>query len=247
MPSGCMQICISSRTRVDTPGSRHELNIYQRGADILGDIQKILSAAGGRKGSESGSNKVAAFYSPQGGSGKTTLAYICALLCARSKSSVYLNLEEFDSTAHLYQASFQTGMEDVLFAIKDHRDVTACVSNALQKEHRNVSAMPTMKNYSDLAALGADDFELLIKTLQQVSAADYLFVDLSGGLTEQNRRVLELCDGSFWLFDDTDVGMGKLERIRNDKSVQGSEYFGSIKYIVHMEVIIVVMILGYFR
>lgn len=233
IPSGCMQICISNRTRVDTLNDRHELNIYQRGADILGDIQKVLSAAGGRRDTAPGSNKVIAFYSPQGGSGKTTLAYICALLCARSKSSVYLNLEEFGSTAHLYQASFQTGMEDVLFAIKDHRDVAACISNALQKEQRNVSVMPTMKNYSDLAALGADDIELLLKTLQQVSAADYLFVDLSGGLTEQNRRVLELCDCSFWVFDDTDVGMGKLERIRSDQSVQGSEYFGRSYFLIN--------------
>lgn len=234
IPMGIVKLCISNRTRVDLQSSHHELNIYQRGVDILGDIQKVFSAAGGKgQMGGRGSNKVISFYSPQGGSGKTTLAYICALLCARGGTSVYLNLEEFGCTTHLYQVSFQTGMEEVLFAIKDKRDVAACISNGLQKDARNVSVMPTMKNYSDLEALDAGDVELLIKTLQQVSGADFVFVDISGSLTSQNRKVLELSDYSFWVFDDTEVGRGKMERIRNDQSVQGAQYFARSYFLVN--------------
>ena len=229
-----VQIGISNRTRVDIQSARHELNIYQRGVDILGDMQKILSAISGKeRPGGGGPNKVISFYSPQGGSGKTTLAYICALLCARGGTSVYLNLEEFGHTAHLYQVSFHTGMEEVLFAIKDKRDVAACISNGLQKDAKNVSVMASMKNYSDLADLNANDIELLIKTLQQVSGADFVFVDISGSLTEQNKKVLELSDYSFWVFDDTAVGKGKMERIRGDQSVQGAEYFGRSYFLIN--------------
>ena len=225
---------ISNRTRVDIQGTRHELNIYQRGVDILGDLQKVMLALSGKgRPGGSGTSKIISFYSPQGGSGKTTLIYICALLCARNGTSVYLNLEEFGHTDHLYQTSFQTGMEEVLFAIKDKRDVAACISNSLQKDARNVSVMPTMKNYSDLTALTAEDIDLLLKALQQVSGADFVFVDISGSLTPQNRKVLELSDYSFWVFDDTDVGRGKMERIRNDQSVQGAEYFDRSYFLIN--------------
>ena len=35
--------------------------------------------------------KVVVFYSPQGGGGKTTLAYACALLCARKQTTFQKN------------------------------------------------------------------------------------------------------------------------------------------------------------
>lgn len=231
---GVLQISISNRTRVDIQNNHHELNIYQRGMDILGDMRKVLSAIGGKESTGEGRpNKVVAFYSPQGGSGKTTLAYICALLCARENTSVYLNLEEFGYTDHLYQVSFQTKMEDILYALKDNRDVEAYISNGLQKDARNVTLLPAMKNHEDLESLSADKVEELIGNLQQVSGAKVVFVDISGSLTPQNRRVLELSDSNFWVFDDTDVGWGKMKRLRDDESERQKEYISRSYFVVN--------------
>lgn len=61
-----VHISISNRTRVDIQNSRHELNIYQRGMDILADMQKVLSALGGKGGTGEGRpDKVVTFYSPR--------------------------------------------------------------------------------------------------------------------------------------------------------------------------------------
>lgn len=230
----CVCISIANCTRVNTGEGCHELNIYQRGADILADLLKILSTAGdGCMGLGHRDQKIITFYSPQGGTGKTTLAYMCAMLATKDKSSVYLNLEEFGYTDHLYQITFRTDMEEVLFAIKDKRDLGVYLSNALQKNSVNVSVMPNIRNYGDLEDFTPQDAEILLKSLQKVSGAEYLFVDISSGLSNRNKLILEISDVSFWVFDDTPAGKGKMERIRNDQSVQGMEYFKKAYFLVN--------------
>lgn len=233
-PDDTVGLCISNRTRAEESGGRYELNIYQRGRDILADMEKLLGIARGTASpGERKGMKVVVFYSPQGGGGKTTLAYACALLCARKQTSVYLNLEEFGCTEHLYQAAFQTGMEEVLEAIKDGRDAGAVLSNAMRKEERNVTVLPVFQNYRDYADMTADETMVLLEGLREVNGTGYLFVDISGGLTEKNRRLLEQCDISFWVFDDSPAGRGKLKRIREDRSIQREAFFGKAFFVVN--------------
>lgn len=225
LQAGSVGMHISNRTRVDVDTQEHELNVYQRGVDILEDMRKIMAAVSGRdNGSGNKAQKIITFYSPQGGSGKTTMAYICALLCARNGSGIYLNMEEFGYTDHLYQAVYDTTLEEVMFAIKDKRDVAAYVSNALKKDNRNVSVMPKMNALSDFNDLTLEDAEVLVQKLLETTGSKYLFVDLSGGLTARNKKMLEMSDISFWVFTDDAVGQGKIERLKADQSMQ--EIFG---------------------
>ena len=231
---GMLRIGISNRTVADPENGGHELNIYQRGMDILGDLRKIISAASGKQTvSEEQGSRIIAFYSPQGGTGKTTLAYVCALLCAARGASVYLNLEEFGYTGHLYQADFRIRMEEVLLALNDDRDLAEYLTNGLVRDSRNVSVMPMMENYEDLADLSADHIEKMLKTLRQVSGADLIFVDLSGGLNSRNRRVLEMADHSFWVFDDTETGRGKMERLRHDRSAEKADFLSRAYFVIN--------------
>ncbi len=233
-PDAAVGLCISNRTRAEEPGGRYELNIYQRGRDILTDMEKLLGIAGGTASTgERKGMKVVIFYSPQGGTGKTTLAYACALLCARKQTSVYLNLEEFGCTEQLYQRAFQVSMEEVLEAIKDGRDAAAVLSNAMAKEEGNVTILPVFRNYRDYADMTADETMVLLEGLRKVNGTGCLFVDVSGGMTEKNRRLLEQCDISFWVFDDSAAGRGKLKRIREDRSIQREAFFGKAYFVVN--------------
>lgn len=233
-PDDVVGLCISNRTQADEDGDCHELNIYQRGRDILADMEKLLGIARGTAsaGKRNGM-KVVVFYSPQGGTGKTTLAYACALLCARKQTSVYLNLEEFGYTEQLYQGAFQVSMEEVLEAIKDGRDAAAVLSNAMAKAEGNVTILPVFRNYRDYADMTADETMVLLEGLRKVNGTGCLFVDVSGGMTEKNRRLLEQCDVSFWVFDDSAAGKGKLKRIREDRSIQRETFFGRTFFVVN--------------
>ncbi len=234
LPAKAVRVCLSDRTRVSVGSGRHECNIYQRGTDIVADLMKIMAAAGDRENMIGDiPQKIAVFYSPQGGSGKTILAYSCALLCAKSGTAVYLNLEEFGYTGHLYQVEFDTDMETVMFSLKDGRDVQTCLSNAVKKDRHNVYVMPELKTVGDFHEMSGENAEKLVRQLSVATGCSCLILDLSGELNERNRKLLELSDVSFWVFSDDQIGKGKLERVRNDQSIGGMNEFGKTFFVLN--------------
>lgn len=234
LPTKSVKVCVSDRTRVSIGSGRHECNIYQRGTDIVADLMKIMTAAGDRDNMVGDiPQKVAAFYSPQGGSGKTTLAYSCALLCAKSGTAVYLNLEELGYTGHLYQVEFDTDMESVMFSLKDGRDAQSCLSNAVKKNRHNVYVMPELKTVGDFHEMSGENAEKLVQQLKELTGCNCLIMDLSGELNERNRKLLELSDVSFWVFTDDQIGKGKLGRVRNDQSIGGMNEFGKTFFLLN--------------
>lgn len=231
----CVPICISNQTKLSKEGFLQELNIYQRGVDILGDLQKIAAVMTNKKERSTANkeHKVITFYSPQGGAGKTSLAYICALLYAQDKTGIYLNMEEFGYTDHLYQTEFETEMEEVIFAIKDHRDISASLSNILKKDKRNVTVLPIVKNISDFIEMTAEDIQILIKKIFEIVGSGCLFLDLSGGLSERNRALLEFSDMIFWVFQDDVCGRGKMDRMKNDESMREISYYDRSYFVIN--------------
>lgn len=228
------KIAIAEQTGFQTHDGIYELNIYQRGKDILSDLKKIVTGdTGKRVVSGEKAQKVIAFYSPQGGTGKTTLAYICALLGARNKTSIYLNLEEFGYTDHLYKMSFGVSMEEIMFQVKDNRDVNALLSEAICRDNRNVSVLPVMQNIKDYMDVTADNVLKMLEKLKEVSEAEYIFVDLSGGLSGRNSAIMEQSDAVFLVFTDNAVGRGKMERIKNDRSIQGDEVYRHMFFVMN--------------
>lgn len=229
-----IRICISDKTRVRHNQIYHELNIYQRGISILEDLRVITTGIEKREEALAGNRqKIISFYSPQGGTGKTTLAYICAMLCAKKGSSAYLNMEEFGFVEHLYQTNFMVSMEEILLAIKNGRDFMAKLSNIIVRDKRNVSVFPIMKNINDFLDMTEDNVEVLIKGFLEAGHMDYLFVDMTGGLSACNKKIMELSDIVFWVFNDDITGIGKMERIKSDQSIQDAENYAKSYFIIN--------------
>lgn len=234
LPAKAVKVCISDSTRTNVEGGIYECNIYQRGTDIIADLQKIMTVTDER-GNMSGNmtRKVAAFYSPQGGCGKTTLAYCCAVLGAKNSTAAYLNLEEFSYTKQLYETEFDRDMESVMFTLKDGGDAAAGVSDAVKRNEHNVYVMPELKTVGDFREMSGENVEKLAEQLQKVTGCSFLILDLSGELNERNRKVLELSDVSFWVFSDDETGRGKLDRVRNDQSIEGMNAFGKTYFLLN--------------
>lgn len=234
LPNKFIKIAISDRTKIDRALSYYELNIYQRGISILEDLRAILASVDGKSESlMDKKQKIISFYSPQGGTGKTTLAYICAVLCAKKGSSAYLNMEEFGYTEHLYQVDFMAGMEDILFAMKDGRDFTSTLSNIIVRDKRNVFVFPIMKNMNDFLDMKTEHVEELIKGIITTGNMEYLLIDMMGELSDCNKKIMELSDRIFWIFNDDAVGIGKMERMKQDQSIQEAENYTKSYFIIN--------------
>ena len=234
IPKDIVGIAISDRTKVNFEGDYSELNIYQRGVDILSDIQKILSTLRGKGITETEKGqKVISFSSIQGGAGKTTLAYLCAMLCAKEKRSMYCNLEEFAYTDHLYQMQFDTKMEEIMFALKDKRDISTSIINIMKRNKDNVLVIPTIENFGDLQSMTEEDTIAFIQALKNNNDVEYIFLDVPNGFGKQNEKIFELCDYNFFVFADDAVGRGKLEHLKNDQSMQEKKYYQELFFIIN--------------
>ncbi len=234
LPKGVVGIVISDRTKIKIEEFYSELNIYQKGMDILNDIQTILSTLHRKNISETQNRKtIISFSSVQGGSGKTTLAYLCAMLCAKEMTSLYCNMEEFSYTKHLYQVDFETKMEDIIFALKDKRDISVSIVNMIKRNKDSVLVIPTIQNFSDLQSMSSENIVNFIQSLKDNTEAEMIFLDIPSGFYEKNEKIFELCDYNFVVFADDVVGNGKLECLKNDESMKEKTYYDDLFFIIN--------------
>ncbi|MDO4324695.1 MAG: hypothetical protein Q4E24_01455 [bacterium] len=230
-----VEVEIGNHTRIGEEGRRAVLNIYQPGTDIIGDLKKILVALsqGGITFHNDRKEKIITFFSTEGGSGKTTLAYMLALQLAKTGQTAYFNLEENPYIEHLYHQEYETKMEDILFALKDRRSLASVLVSGLKKNNHNVYTLPLMQSVRDFAEIGPADVELLLESMIELENMEYLVLDVSSGFSPLNKKILEMSDAILMVYSSTVTGRGKKERFVNDPGIRQLSYRGRIRYILN--------------
>lgn len=230
-----VEIEIGSKTILPGRGERALLNIYQPGVDIAGDIRKILVALSDSKiiFYNDRNERIVTFYSTQGGSGTTSIAYMTAIQLAKTGQTAYLNFEENPFTDHLYKQKYDVGMENILFAVKDKRDLASILVSGFKKNEDHVYTLPTMRSLHDFKDIMPEDVELLLQSLLELGDIQYLVMDLSAGVSDLNRKIIEMSDAIFMVYGADQVGKGKKERFITDPGIDHTAYRGRIKYILN--------------
>lgn len=193
------------------------LNIYQRRQDLLEELKQMLRAerliAGGTV--RSGKTKVISFFSTQGGSGSSTLAYMTAANAAEHGKSIYLNLENAPCTSPFYQEDGR-GAEEFLCAVKDRNDVGRTLLPALRRNEHSVYVFPTPVSMMDQRNLSADDVRYILEGLLSVGEASTIVIDLSSGLNDVNDYVMSASDRVVMVYGDDRVGRAKRRQLVAD-------------------------------
>lgn len=234
-PQVKLKAAICSKTVLDREADIQKLNIYQQGADIIGDIKKILAAFSDEAltFTQGSMGNIAAFFSTQGGSGKTTLAYMTAVQLAKNHQTAYLNFEENPYVDHLYSQSFEAGMEELLFAVKDKRSLAPVLLGAMKKNSHNVYVLPLTRSISDLEAINGEDVEYLLRAMMEMAEIEYLILDISTGFSEMNRKILELSRTIFMVYGADGTGMGKMQYFLSDPALARQPYQGRLRYVLN--------------
>lgn len=228
----CKKASIANRTVLAEHDGESLINIYQRGMDILNDIEKILFAKSSKM--EGNNCKIVAFVSSQGGSGRSVLSYITAAILSKEHNCVgYINLEELGDSKWLTEVEFDNGIEDVLYAIKAGGDVTTELANTIKKDANNVWCIPEMQNVYDFWDVTEEDIEIFIHKFIDASGVEYLLFDLSAGFTNLNKKILEMCDLSFWVYTNNKVGKTKLYKLQKDMSLQKGKYLNNAYFVLN--------------
>lgn len=218
LPMGAVAVCLSDMTRATSGSEVQLLNIYQKQQNILEDLRRILVAQGVLSAERAAATrgKILAFFSTEGGSGKTTLSYLTAAAAAARGKTVYLNLEENPCLSPLYRSRPEADAGEYLFALKDRADFAARILPALQRNEHGVYVLPTADSVLDWRGLSAEDVDFLLEGLLELSDAEYIIADLPCGLTEINQLVLDKSNLALLVYSDSRMGSGKYQTLKAD-------------------------------
>lgn len=164
--------------------------ILLRHAECTGSIETI-------KGSSH--TKVIAFYSPAGGTGKTSLALALSAACIKDGMSVfYLNLEEIDSIKDLFAPS-PGSLSELFLSLKTKGanvgvKLASCAGTEPNAGFCYLSGVDSISEYGEIT--GAE-LRQLFRVFRTLAEYDCVIVDLSSGFSEKSRAVMEEADMIF--------------------------------------------------
>lgn len=196
-----------------------QINIYQGGPAIISDIKSALALSGNRMFNTVGNRNVhvVAAHSVEGGSGKSVLSYALAAAAARSgKQALYINLDPFPALSQLYDHSFHSSIDDLLFALKGTRDLAPIVLDTMERNKDNVLVLPPFHFAGDLLSLTQENLDKLIHVLVEKTDLEYIFLDLPVGFQELNLWALELSTCVLQVYTDDPAGRERLHRMEED-------------------------------
>lgn len=140
--------------------------------------------------------RAVAFYSPAGGSGKTTLSLAMASACgAAGLRTFYLNLEEIDSVKGTLVPSVGT-LSDVFLALKTKGmnvgvKLAAC---AVQERTGGFYYLSGVESISEYEEITGDEMRRLVETICSLSEYDVVIIDVTSSFSEKTLAVLNEAD-----------------------------------------------------
>lgn len=201
---------------------------YQKSESLLNEILlKYAEDTGGIEAIQGKSNtKIAAFYSPAGGTGKTALALALSAAASYTGQKVlYLNLEEIDSLQGILPAT-PGNMSEIFLALKTKgMNVGIKLSGGIGKASPGgfyyISGVESISEYDEVSE---KEMEKLIDSIRSLSDYDKVVLDLSSTFSTKNLRLLEMADMIFCPVLPEENSIAKLKRLAREVDFHDSYY-----------------------
>lgn len=134
--------------------------------------------------------------SPAGGTGKSSIAAGCSIMCAgRGYRAFYLNLENSPSTERFFRGESNQSFSNVLYHLKGSGSLWLRLESARCPDARSgVHFFKPPESMLEMNELEEQDVVRLIREFRSSCVYDMVFVDLSTGLSNINAEVMRHSD-----------------------------------------------------
>ncbi len=173
---------------------------YQHMDRFIAEIIRLYAANGQRSRGVTpmqGNTRAVSILSPSGGSGKSSIAAGCSVLCAgRGIRSFYLNLENIPSTDLFFHGDSTQSFSNAIFYLKGKgANLSLRLEGAKSIDiGSQVHYFKPPENIQELNELTEQDAVCLVSELKNNGVYDIIFIDTSCGLSPINTAIIKNSD-----------------------------------------------------
>lgn len=190
---------------------------YQRISHMVKEILGFYAEVSlGGETYGTGYAQITAFWSPVGGSGKTTSALAYAMNCvSNGKKTVYLDLQNFSCSSVYFQQNDKS--ISTLFQKLDSNIELLLRSIRQEDSGTGILYFGQPENYDDINILTPDDVRNLVDGCAK--GVDELVIDLSSVCNENVRKILDFANQVFIVLDSSRVSAAKWNQFQTQNNV----------------------------
>lgn len=192
-----------------------KLNVYQRADLIVEDLGHIISIVAGNDVNVSAYGNKVAFFSTEGGAGKTTIAYLTAVILAKSKKTLYWNLSPMADTENLYDVNFQNTMEEVLYAQHEKVGLLECLFETIARNENGVYVLPNIKSLGDYISLSPEVINELCEYIFKAEI-EMIVMDLPSCYNSFAEKLMNEVKKIVWVHTGDERGIRYEENVKKD-------------------------------
>lgn len=216
------------------PEGTEAVNKYQHAEVLVTDILRLYAARSRKGVTVQGRSitRAVCVHSPAGGTGKSSIAAGCSILCVRKGlKAFYLNLEDIPSTSMFFHGESSQSLSNVIYHLKGKSG-----SLGLKLEGAKCCDPDTgtyffapPESVLEMEELTADDVSRLIAELKASGLYDVVFIDMSSGLGQRNAAILRNCDTILMLHAARDGNTVKTRALQNGLELLEHKFGSSLK------------------
>lgn len=172
----------------------HKINKYQRISSIYKKILELYSEICQDVGELMGGQPVVstAFYSPAGGSGKTTLALVAASkLAMRGHKTFYVNFEDVASEDCYLPQGGEKGISELLGFLGSEINFPMKLQSLLQTKADNLYYLNHFDSPNDIYEMTAQETGELLMEISRSGLFEYIIVDMGVALDARALSIFE--------------------------------------------------------
>ncbi|MCI8462776.1 MAG: chromosome partitioning protein ParA [Lachnospiraceae bacterium] len=185
--------------------------IYRQILDVFSEKATDMT---GILAHDENSSYLTAFLTAGGGTGSSVAAAACAMNFAqKGRNTLYLNLERFGSADAFFNASGDSDLGDIIYAIKSKKaNLSMKLESLVKQDSSGVFFFSPTKMALDITELTIAEAKQIISILRLSGTYNHIILDLDFSLDKRLLSLLEDCNSIVFVTDGSQVSNIKLER-----------------------------------
>lgn len=195
------------------------INKYQHAERLVTDILRLYANRSLKADlvSGRGNTRTVCIYSPAGGTGKTSIAAGCSILCARKGlKTFYLNLEDVPTTSLLFSGESMQSFSNVIFHLKGNANNLGLKLEGAKccDPKTGVHFFAAPESILEMAELSDHDVVRLVSEFKASTIYDTVFIDMPCGLNQRNAAILSCADLIVMVLVPGDIAALKMNELK---------------------------------